>query len=163
VAGVARREPPHRGGGRPGAQRRAPPARSAADEPGRGPAAGAGRSHPGAARLRKLIVNAIDALRGAREGAHALPITSGIHASQGVRVMGCDRGIGLVAERFEHLFTIFHRRDDRPTPVETFRYGLAVSSLQPSPSALLTCGQGWRQSTMGAGHRAGSNVGTEIA
>jgi hypothetical protein len=78
-------------------------------------------------------------------------------------VMVCDRGIGLVAESFEHLFNIFYHRDGRPTPVETFRHSLSVSSLQPPPSALVACGQGLRQSTMGEGHRAGSNVGTEIA
>jgi len=58
---------------------------------------------------------------------------------------------------------IFYRRDDMPTPVETFRHSLSVSSLQPPPSALVACGQDLRQSTMGEGHRAGSNVGTEIA
>ena len=82
-------------------------------------------------------------------------------------MMVCDRGIGLVAESFEHLFNIFfyffYRRDDRPTPVETFRHCLSVSSLQLLPSALVACGQGMRQLTRGAGHRAGSSVGTEIA
>jgi hypothetical protein len=77
--------------------------------------------------------------------------------------MVCDRGIGLVAESFDHLFNIFYRRDDMPTPVETFRHSLSVYSLQPPPSAFVACGQGLRQSTMGEGHRAGSNVGTEIA
>ncbi len=50
-----------------------------------------------------------------------------------------------------------------PTPVETFRHGLSMSSLQPPPSAPVACGQGLRQSTTGVGHRAESNGGTEIA
>jgi C4-dicarboxylate-specific signal transduction histidine kinase len=54
--------------------------------------------------LLNLIPNAIDALSGASEGASALQINSGIHASQGVVVMVYDRGIGLFAESFEHLF-----------------------------------------------------------
>jgi hypothetical protein len=32
-----------------------------------------------------------------------------------------------------------------------------------APAARVACGQGWRQDTTGAGHWAGSSVGTELA
>jgi hypothetical protein len=50
-----------------------------------------------------------------------------------------------------------------PTPVDMCRHGLSGSSVRPPPSALVAGGQGWRQDTRGAGPRAGSSVGTEIA
>jgi signal transduction histidine kinase len=73
-------------------------------------------------RLLILLVNAIDALRGAPEGTRALQITSGIHASQGVLVTVRDTGIGLVAESLEPLFNTFYT-----TKPEGLGMGLAIS------------------------------------
>jgi hypothetical protein len=139
---MARREHPHPGGDRPGAKRRAPPAHSAVDGFGRGSPAGAGRSHPGATRLRKLIVNAIDALRGVPERARAF-MPRGRSGERPARRRSGGEAAPTASLAWRRTASRPIRRDDMPTPVEKFRHCLCRLCGRPpqrSSPAGKTCG-----------------------
>ena len=51
-----------------------------------------------------LLVNAVDALRGAPEGTRALQIPSGTHASLGVLGLITDRFLRYMIIRFAHQY-----------------------------------------------------------
>jgi len=58
--------------------------------------------------LLNLILNAVEAMSGVREGARALLISTGLEASGGVLVTVQDSGPGLNPESFERLFDSFY-------------------------------------------------------
>jgi NO-binding membrane sensor protein with MHYT domain len=58
--------------------------------------------------ILNLIINAVEAMRGVREGSRGLLIGTGKDASGGVRVAVEDSGPGLNPESSEHLFDSFY-------------------------------------------------------
>jgi signal transduction histidine kinase len=58
--------------------------------------------------MLNLILNAVEAMSGVREGARALLISTGLEASGGVLVTVQDSGPGLTLESVDRLFEAFY-------------------------------------------------------